>query len=176
MLGLDGGNRCSDRRRDSARYRLLEGRVHSARVSYDFREMDNGFRKLVYVCEPARIVKTRESRRSCSCFPFGNVEARRIYRLGSSHAVDELLQGGLDARGLPIACVALELVNGTGKALGFWWKGKESHSLKNEERKGERKRKEKEKKKKIVCGINGLWFRALSFEHEGNDSATNLSR
>ena len=82
---------------------------------------------------------------------------RRIYWLGSSHAVDELLQGGLYARGLPMACVALELVNGTGKALGFYWKRKESHSLKNEERKGKRE------KKKIMCGINGLWFRAFFF-------------
>ena len=70
-----------------------------------------------------------------------------------------------------MACVALELVNGTGEALGFCWKEKESHSLKNDERKGERKR-----RKKIVCGIKGLWFRAFSFEHEENDSATNLSR
>ena len=61
------------------------------------------------------------------------------------------MQGGLYARGLFMACVALEFVNGIGKALGFCWKGKESYSLKNEERKRER-----EKKKRFVCGINGL--------------------
>ena len=98
------------------------------RVSYEFFEMGNCCRKLVCVHEPGGVVKTRGSGCCCSCFSFGNVEERGIYRLGSSYAVDELLQGGLDTRSLPIVCVALELVDGTSKAFGFCWKRKESQS------------------------------------------------
>ena len=125
-----------------------------------FFKTGNCLRKLVCVCEPGGIIKTRGSRCSCFCFSSGNVAEREIYWLGSSYAVDELLQGGLDAGSLLIACVALEFADGTGKAFGFCWKEKESHYLKNVERKGER---EKEKRKKIVCGIIGLWFRAFFF-------------
>ena len=68
--------------------------------------------------------------------------------------------------------VTLKLVNGTGKALGFCWKGKESHRLKNEERKEERKR----RKEKKICVRNNWALVLCFFEHEGKDSATNLSR
>ena len=135
MLGLDIGNGRSDRRCYCACYGLLERGVHDLRVSCDFLETGNCFKELVCVCEPRGVVKTREKGCCCSCFSLGDAKKRGIYWLGSSYAIDEFLEGGIDARSLTIACVALELVDGTGKALGFCWKGEKSHSLKNEERK-----------------------------------------
>ena len=154
MLDLDSGDGCGDRKCHCARYQLLEGGVYSLRVSYDFLKTGNCFRKLVCVCEPGGVIKSRRSRCYCSCFSFGNIEERGIYWLGSSYAFDEFLQSGLDMRNFFITNVTLELVDSTGKALGFCWKGKENHSLKNEER----KKRERKKKIIIVCGIIGLWF------------------
>lgn len=57
-------------------------------------------------------------------FFFGNIKKRGIFRLGSSYAVDKLLQGGLDAKNLFIAYVTLKLMDDMDKALEFYWKGK----------------------------------------------------
>ena len=119
VFGLDRGDDCDDRRYHHACYRLLEGGVHSLRVSYDFLKPGNCFRKLVCVCDPGKIVKTRRSGYYYSCFSFGDVEKRGIYWLSNSYVVNELLQGGLDARSLLIACVTLKLMDGTDKVLGF---------------------------------------------------------
>ena len=159
MLSLDGGDDCGNCRCHRACYQLLEGGVYSLRVSYEFFETGNCFKKLVCVCEPGGVVKTRRSICSCSCFPSSNIAEREIYWLGSSYAVDELLQDGLDAGSLLIACVMLEFADGMDKAFGFYWKGNESHHLKNVEGKRERKK----KRKKIVYRISGLWFRAFFF-------------
>ena len=144
MLGLDIGDGCGDCGCHRARYRLLKAGVHDLRVSYDFLETGNCFRKLVYICELERVVKTRGSGCSCSCFSLGDAKERGIYWLGSSYAINEFLQGKIDVRSLLITCVVLELVDGTSKALGFCWKGKKSHNLKIEER-------NEKKKKKILC-------------------------
>ena len=119
MLSLDGDNSCDNRRCHRVCYQLLEGGVHSSSVSYKFFEMGNCLRKLVCVCELGGVVKTRGSGCSCSYFPSGNVVEREIYWLDSSYTVDKLLQGGLDAGSLLIACVALEFADGTGKAFDF---------------------------------------------------------
>lgn len=89
------------------------------RVSYDFLEAGNCFRELVYVCKPKGVVKTRESGCYYFCFSFEDAKKRGIYWFGSSYAIDEFLQGGIDVRSLFIACVALEFVDGMGKALSF---------------------------------------------------------
>lgn len=119
MLSLDKSNGCSNRKHHSACYPLLERGVHSLRVSYDFFETGNCFRKLICVCEPRRVVKTRGSRSCCSCFSFEDVKKREIYQLGSSHTVNEFLQSDFNVKNLLIAYVALKLMDDMGKALGF---------------------------------------------------------
>lgn len=139
------------------------------KVSYDFCETSNSFREFVCICEAGRVVKTRKYRCCCSCFFLENVEKKGIYWLDSSYAIDEFLQGKINRKNYVIACIMLELVDGTDKAFGFRWKGKKSHRLKNEERK------KGEKKFIFVCRINGLWLCAF-LEYKKNDSTTNLSR
>ena len=119
VLGLDIGDGCGDCRCHRAHYRLLEGGVHDLRVSCDLLETSNCFREFVCVCELGRVVKTRGSGCCCSCFSLRDAKKRGIYWLGSSYAIDKLLQSGINVRSLLIACVALELVDGIGKALGF---------------------------------------------------------
>lgn len=87
------------------------------RISYDFIETGNCSKKLFCVCELGKVVKTREGRCYYSCFSFGNVKEREIYWLDGSYAVDEFLQGRIDAKSLLIAFVVLKLVDGTGKTL-----------------------------------------------------------
>ena len=151
MLGLNIGDGFGDCRCHRARYRLLEGGVHDLRISCNFLKTGNCFRELVCVCEPGGVVKTRKSGCCCSSFSLGDTKKREIYWLGSSYAIGEFLQSEIDVRSLLIAFVVLKLVDGTGKALGFCWKGKKSYSLKIEERKV---------KKKIYCVRNkdsGFW-------------------
>ena len=119
VLALDSGNSYGNCRFHCTCYWLLEEKVYSLRINYDFLEMGNYFKKLICVCEPGRVVKTKKSGYCCSCFSFGNIETKRIYWLGKSYAIDKFLQGYLDARSFFIACVARELVDGTGKAFGF---------------------------------------------------------
>lgn len=61
MLSLDSNNRCDNCRYYCVCYWLLEGRVHDFGVSNDLFQMGNYYSKLVYVCEPRRVVKTRGS-------------------------------------------------------------------------------------------------------------------
>ena len=119
MLSLNGGDSSGNGKYHHVRYQLLEGGVHSSRVSYEFFKTGSYFRKLVCICKPREVVKIRRSECSCSSFPSGNVPKREIYWLGSSYVVNELLQGGLDAGNLLIACIALEFTDGTSKAFGF---------------------------------------------------------
>lgn len=70
MLGLDIGDGRNNCRYHRARYKLLERRVYDLRVSCNFLEMGNCFKKLVYVCGPERVVKTRGNRCYYSCFFF----------------------------------------------------------------------------------------------------------
>ena len=130
VLGLDRSNGCSSRRCHCVCYWLLEERVHSLRVSYDFFKTGNCFSKLVCICDPERVVKTRGGRYCCFYFSFGDVKKRGIYWFGSSYTVNKLLQGRLNARSVFIACIMLKLVDGTGKAFGFCSKRKKTQSLK----------------------------------------------
>lgn len=91
MLGFDRGDGYDDCRCHSACYGLLEGGVHSLRVSYDFLETGNYFKKLVWVYELRRVVKMRGSESRCFCFSSRDVKKRWIYWLGNSHVVDEFL-------------------------------------------------------------------------------------
>lgn len=124
VLGLDRSNDCGDHRCHSACYGLLEGGVRSLRISYDFFETGNCFRKLVCICEPGRVIKTRRSGSCCSCFLSEDIKKKEIYWLSSSHAVDKFLQSGFNVRSLLIPCVALKFVDDMGKALGFYWERK----------------------------------------------------
>lgn len=90
------------------------------RVSYDFFEAGNCFRKLTCVCKPGGVVKTRGSKYCCSCFSLEDTKKRRIYWFGSSYAIDEFLQGGIDMRSLFIAYIALEFVDDTGKVFSYY--------------------------------------------------------
>ncbi len=120
MLGLDSGDGCCNHRCQYTHYGLFEGGVHNLRISYDFVEMGNCSKKLVCICESKGVVKTRGSKCCFSSFFSGDVEKREIYRLSSSYAINEPLQGEIDAKSLFIACVALKFVDDTGKALGFY--------------------------------------------------------
>lgn len=147
MLHLNGGNGYGNRRHYRACYQLLEGKVHSLRISYNFLKMGNCFRKLVCVCEPKRVIKVRKSRCCYSYFSFGDVKKRGIYWLDRSYAVDKLLQDGLDTRSLFIPFVVLKLVDGTSIApsrLLFKEKEKPQFSFK-------RQKKKEERKKNLLC-------------------------
>lgn len=50
----------------------------------------------------------RGSRFCCLCFFLGDVQETEIYRLGSSHAINECLQDQIDAKRLLIARVTLK--------------------------------------------------------------------
>lgn len=119
MLSLDGGDGCGNCRRYRACYRLLDRGVHDLRVDRDLLETGNCFRELVCLCELRGVVKTRGSGSRCSRFSFGDVEERGILWLDSSNAINEVLEGRVDARSFPITCVALELMDVAGKALDF---------------------------------------------------------
>lgn len=119
MLGLDSSNGYDNCRSHRAYYGLLKEEVYDLRVSYNFIETGNCFRELACVCELGRVIKTRGSGWCYSCFSPGDVEKRGIYQLGSSYVINKLLQDEINARSLLIAYVALELVNGMGKALNF---------------------------------------------------------
>lgn len=54
--------------------------------------------------------------------------------------INKFLQSEINARNFFIICIALELVDDSGKTLGFYWKGNKSYSLKNEKRKKEKKK------------------------------------
>lgn len=121
------------------------------RISDNFLKTGNCFRELVFVCELGGVVKTRGSGYCCSYFSLADAKKRGIYWLDRSYAIDKFLEDKINVKSLLIACGVLELVDGTGKALGFCWKGKKSYSLKIEERK-------EEEKKNIVCKIKTLVF------------------
>lgn len=120
MLGLDIGDGCSDCRYYHAHYRLLKRKVHDLKVSYDSLEIGNCFREFLSVCEPGGVIKTRKSGCCCFCFSLRNTKKRGIYCLNNSYAINKFLQGRINARNLIIACIILELVDGTSKALGFY--------------------------------------------------------
>lgn len=119
MLSLDGSNSCGDCGRYRAHCRLLAGDVYDLKVDGDLLKTGNSFKELVYVCEPRGVVKMRKSGSRCSHSSFGDIERKGILRLGSSNAINEVLESQVDARNLLIACVTLELVDGAGKAFGF---------------------------------------------------------
>lgn len=178
VLGLDSGNGYGNCRCHHTCYRLLKRGVHDSKVSYDLLKMGNCFRELVCVCELRGVIKLRENGCYYSCFSLRDVERRGILWLSSSDAIDKVLEGQVNARSLPIAYVMLELMDGIGKALNFFWKGiRESHNLRRFffflwEWKIRRKRK---RNFFFICRINGLWFCAF-VEYKKNNSATNLSR
>lgn len=82
--------------------------------------MGNYIRNLVYVFKLGDVVKTRKSRSCCSYFSLKDIEKREVFWLGSSYAIDKVLKGQIDARNFSIAYIALELVDGVGKALDFY--------------------------------------------------------
>lgn len=120
VLLLNSSDSCGNCRCYHACYRLLEEEVHDLRVSYYFLKISNCFKELIRIYEPRKVVKTRGSGCHYSCFFLRNAIKRRIYRLSSNYVVDKFLQNKIDARSLFIAYVALKLVDGMSKTLGFW--------------------------------------------------------
>lgn len=127
MIVFDSGDGCQNHGSYHTCYKLMRGEVHYIGVGCDFVKIGNCSRKLVCVYELGKIVKTGGIRYYCSSFLSSDVEKGEIYWRGSSYMIDELLQGGINARSLLIAYITLEVVDDMGKTLDFWWKRTESH-------------------------------------------------
>lgn len=139
MLGLhigDGGNNC---RCHYVYYGLQDKKVHDLKVNCDFRETDNCFEELVCVCKPREVIEIKGSGCCYSYFSPEDAKKKGISLLGSSYAIDEFLQGGIDARSLIVACIALKLVDCTGKAFALCWKGEKATTQKIRREKGGKK-------------------------------------
>ena len=166
MLSLDGGDGYGDYRRYRTSYRLLNREIYVPRACDNFFKTGNCLRKRVGVDELGAVIKTRRSGFGCSCYFFREVWRQKCCQISNSEAINQVLEGRIDARSFLMIRVVLELADSMSKAFGFYWRVKKSQIVEVE----------KEKPKKNKNYIQNRWALALcDFIHEKLDSAINLS-